>query len=63
VVNIVPNHSDSLFLLGEIQRQSGNRGEANKYFQKVLDLNPGNPEVLKVMREESAQNSTTTKSK
>jgi len=50
-LNIVPSHSNSLYGLGLAYATKGLNSEALKYYRKVLELNPGNAEVEKKIKE------------
>jgi len=43
---LMPNHSNSLYFLGLIYEKKGEKEKALEYFNKVLELNPGNQTVL-----------------
>lgn len=42
-----PNYSDALFSLGLLYEKVGNTGAALEMYKKVLNLNPGNPDIKK----------------
>ncbi len=51
VISIVPNHSNSLYFLGLIFEEKGEKEKALEYFKKVLELNPENQVVSKKIEE------------
>lgn len=46
-VILQPNYSDAIFSLGLLYEKIGNTGAALEMYKKVLDLNPGNPDIKK----------------
>jgi len=48
-VVINPNYSNALYFLGLIYDKQGEKNKAIEKFTKVLDLNPGNEEVIKIL--------------
>lgn len=46
-VILQPNYSDAIFSLGLLYEKVGNTGAALEMYRKVLDLNPGNPDIKK----------------
>ena len=44
-LDLVPNHSNSLYALGLAYKKKGEKDKAISYFKRVLELNPGNKEV------------------
>ncbi len=48
---VFPNHANSLFSLGIAYEAKGDKGQALKYYEKVLVLNPGSEEVIKKIKE------------
>lgn len=46
-----PNYSNVLFGLGNLHEKRGNPAAAREYYQKVLDLNPDNSDVLRRLRD------------
>ncbi len=51
VLTISPKHSNSLYSLAVAYEAKGDTEEALKYYQKVLELNPGNAEMEKKIGE------------
>ena len=51
VLSLSPKHANSLYSLAVAYEAKGNPGEALKYYRQVLELNPGNKEVEKKIRE------------
>ncbi len=45
IVEIMPNHSNALYSLGLAYSKKGDKTLALRFFEKVLSLNPGNPDV------------------
>ena len=50
-LDLVPNHSNSLYALGLAYKKKGDKDKAISYFKRVLELNPGNKEVEKEINE------------
>lgn len=46
-LDLAPNHSNSLYVLGLVYKKKGEKDKAISYFKRVLELNPGNKEVEK----------------
>lgn len=46
-ISLNPNYSDALYALALLFEKRGNSVEALKFYQKVLNLNPGNAEIKK----------------
>ncbi|MFA6306204.1 MAG: tetratricopeptide repeat protein [Patescibacteria group bacterium] len=55
VLNIAPKHSNSLYSLAVAYEAKGDTEEALKYYNQVLELNPGNEEVIKKIKELSGK--------
>lgn len=51
VLALFPGHSNSLYSLAIAYEAKGKAGEALKYYEKVLELNPGNAEVEMKIKE------------
>lgn len=49
-LSLSPNHSNSLYSLGIAYDAKGDAKQALKYYEKVLELNPGNEEVIKKIK-------------
>jgi len=49
-LSIFPNHSNSLYSLALIEERLGNQDEADQLFEKVLELNPGNADVIEKLK-------------
>ncbi len=47
VLHLVPNHANALYSMGLAMEVLDKGEEALEYFKKVLELNPGNEEVIK----------------
>lgn len=50
-LNLSPKYANSLYSLAVAYEAKGERAEALKYYQQVLELNPGNAEVKKKLEE------------
>ena len=51
VLDIFPNHSNSLYSLGVVYQKQGWNNQALKMFERVLQLNPGNEDVKAKIKE------------
>jgi tetratricopeptide (TPR) repeat protein len=51
VLDIFPNHSNSLYSLGVVYQKQGWDNQALKMFERVLQLNPGNEDVKAKIKE------------
>ncbi|MDO8592310.1 MAG: tetratricopeptide repeat protein [bacterium] len=51
VLSLAPSHANSLYSLGIAYEAKGQNKQAVKYYEKVLELNPGNSEVEKKIKE------------
>ncbi len=51
VLDVFPNHSNSLYSLGVVYQKQGWDNQALKMFERVLQLNPGNEDVKAKIRE------------
>ena len=50
VLRLAPNHANALYSLALALEAAGDKPAARKYYEQVLTLNPGNPEVLDRIR-------------
>ena len=50
-VQLAPNYSNALYSLGLLYEKKGDRGKALEYYKKVKELNPGNADIGKKVRD------------
>jgi len=51
VVAFFPNHSNALYSLGIAYQAKGEKEKAIRVFEKVLELNPGNQDIIQKLGE------------
>lgn len=49
-VELAPNYSNAFYSLGLLAERNGDPTAARQYFERVRDLNPGNPDITQKLR-------------
>ena len=44
-----PNHANAMYMLGQVYDKLGNRAKAKEMFAKILELNPDNEQIKKIL--------------
>ena len=44
-----PNHANAMYMLGQVYDKLGNKAKAKEVFAKVLELNPDNEQIKKIL--------------